>query len=207
MLLLLLLNWNYSVCWKYEPSAMFLSCWSFVEIKEELNTGLRWVHSISFRAPLLFWSVSVSVQQLPKNCESLFLLVPVSIAYEIWNSVGKQFLLREGNTIFTQFCHSMTKLEIFLITTIIIIIMLIFLSVPNFLMPALPKFRAAREQILAQGSSPATPLHQIISEVRNRKGTESGLPNFEEFFCGGNLPLLCGLFSLVYQLFKPGKYW
>ena len=58
--------------------------------------------------------------------------------------------------------------------------MLIFLSVPNFLMPALPKFRAAREQILAQGSSPATPLHQIISEVRNRKGTESGLPNFEE---------------------------
>ena len=71
----------------------------------------------------------------------------------------------------------MTKLEICLIITII---MLIFLSVPNFLMPALPKFRAALEQILAQGSSPATPLHQIISEVRNRKGAESGLPNFEE---------------------------
>ena len=72
-----------------------------------------------------------------------------------------------------------TRLNMLTITTITII-MLIFLSVPNFLMPALPKFRAAREQILAQGASPATPLHQIISEVRNRKGTESGLPNFEE---------------------------
>ena len=82
MLLHLLLNWNYSVFWKYEPSVMFLSCWSFVAIKVELNTGpIRWVHSISFGAPFLCWSVSVSVQQLPKNCESLFQLVPVSLAY------------------------------------------------------------------------------------------------------------------------------
>ena len=84
MLLFLLLNWSYSVYWKYEPSAMFLSCWSFVAIKVELNTGLRWVHSISFRAPFLFWSVSVSVQQLPKNCECLFQVVPLSLAHT-WN--------------------------------------------------------------------------------------------------------------------------
>ena len=100
----LLLNWNYSVFWKYEPSVMFLSCWSFVAIKVELNTGLiRWVHSISFGAPFLCWSVSVSVQQLPKNCESLFQLVPVSLAYEIWNSVGgNNFFWERG----TQYSHN-----------------------------------------------------------------------------------------------------